>query len=158
MLVNAPYIDEEYWKVNKKRLIEVFIKKLEQVIPDLSSHIIFKDAATPPTLYRWTRNYKGAAYGWAGIPSQLAVTGFTQKTGIDNLYLTGHWITLVQGIGGVAYLGCDTSKNILNEITNSMNLFAMSWLITGNNLFGYYHFWFYYMEKQNYIAYGFSLI
>jgi prolycopene isomerase len=96
----------------------VFIKKVEQIMPDLSSHIVFKDAATPHTLYKWTLNHKGAAYGWAGIPSQLAITGFTQKTSIENLYLTGHWTTLVQGVGGVAYLGRDTSKKILNKEIN----------------------------------------
>ena len=79
------------------------------------SDIIFKDAATPDTLYKWTLNHKGAAYGWAGIPSQLAITGFTQKTAIENLFLTGHWATLAQGISGVVYLGRDTSYKILNK-------------------------------------------
>ena len=115
MLVNVPSKDEQYWKINKKRLTDVFIKKIERVIPNLSSYIVFKDAATPNTLYKWTLNYKGAAYGWAGIPSQLGITGFTQRTSIENLYLTGHWTTLVQGIGGVAYLGRDTAKRILSK-------------------------------------------
>jgi len=115
MFVNVPFKNEKYWKTNKKRLIDVFIRKIEQVVPDVSSHIIFKDAATPNTLYKWTLNYKGAAYGWAWIPSQFAVTGFTQRTSIENLYLTGHWATLVQGVGGVAYLGRDTSKRILSK-------------------------------------------
>ncbi|MEW6408778.1 MAG: NAD(P)/FAD-dependent oxidoreductase [Nitrospirota bacterium] len=118
MIVNAPFKDKEYWKVNKKRLINVFIKKVERVFPNLSSHIVFKDAATPNTLYKWTLNYRGAAYGWAGIPSQFAVTGFTQRTNFENLYLTGHWTTLVQGVAGVAYLGRDTSKKILNKEIN----------------------------------------
>jgi prolycopene isomerase len=115
MLVNAPFKDKGYWKANKKRLIDVFIKKVEQIIPNLSSYLVFKDAATPNTLYKWTLNYKGAAYGWAGMPSQLAITGFTQKTNIENLYLTGHWTTLAQGVSGAAYLGRDTSKKILNK-------------------------------------------
>ena len=115
MFVNVPFKNEKYWKTNKKRLIDVFIRKIEQVVPDVSSHIIFKDAATPNTLYKWTLNYKGAAYGWAWIPSQFAVTGLTQRTSIENLYLTGHWATLVQGVGGVAYLGRDTSKRILSK-------------------------------------------
>jgi phytoene dehydrogenase-like protein len=114
MFVNVPFKNEEYWKTNKKRLIDVFIRKLEHVIPNLSSHIVFKDAATPNTLYKWTLNYKGAAYGWAWIPSQFAIRNFTQKTSIENLYLTGHWTTLAQGVAGVAYLGRDISKKILN--------------------------------------------
>ncbi len=116
-LIFAPFKDENYWKYNKKRLIDTFIKKVEKIIPNLSSHIVFKDAATPNTLYKWTLNYKGASYGWAGMPSQLAVTGFTQRTSIENLYLTGHWTTLVQGVSGVAYLGRDTAKKILNKET-----------------------------------------
>jgi prolycopene isomerase len=119
MLVFAPFNDKDYWKNNKKRLIDVFIKKIEQIMPNLSPQIVYKDAATPQTLFRRTMNYKGASYGWAGIPSQLAVTGFTQKTNFENLYLTGHWTTLVQGVGGVAYLGRNTSKRILSKENRS---------------------------------------
>ncbi len=115
MLVNCPFKDKEYWRINKKRLIEVFIRKVENIVPNLSSYILYKDAATPSTLYKWTLNYKGAAYGWAGIPPQLAVEGFTQRTNLKNLYLTGHWTTLTQGVSGVAYLGRDLSKKILNK-------------------------------------------
>jgi prolycopene isomerase len=115
LFVNVPFKNEEYWKANKRRLIDVFIKKMEHIIPNLSSNILFKDAATPNTLYKWTLNYKGAAYGWAKTPSQFAVTGLTQTTSIKNLYLTGHWTTLYQGVGGVAYLGRDTSKKILKK-------------------------------------------
>ncbi|MBI4981843.1 MAG: NAD(P)/FAD-dependent oxidoreductase [Candidatus Omnitrophica bacterium] len=115
MLVTSAFENPEYWKENKKKLINLFIKKIEQVIPELSQNIIFKDAATPNTLYKWTLNYRGAAYGWAGTPSQFAIPGLSQSTPIKNLYLTGHWTTLVQGIPGVVYLGRDTAKIILNR-------------------------------------------
>ncbi|MBI4707845.1 MAG: NAD(P)/FAD-dependent oxidoreductase [Candidatus Omnitrophica bacterium] len=115
MLVTSSFESPEYWAENKNRLIDVFIKKIEQVIPDLSKHVLFKDAATPNTLYKWTLNYRGAAYGWAGVPSQFAVPGLSQSTPIKNLYLTGHWTTLVQGIPGVVYLGRDTATIILNR-------------------------------------------
>ncbi len=119
MLVNAPFKDKNYWKNNKKRLTDVFIKKMEQIMPNLLSSIVFQDAATPETLYKRTFNYKGAAYGWAGLPSQIAVEGFTQRTDFENLYFSGHWTTLVQGVGGVAYLGRDTSRKILNKENRS---------------------------------------
>lgn len=113
MFINVPSKNEEYWKANKKRFIDVFIKKMEQVIPNLSSHIMFKDAATPNTLYKWTLNYKGAAFGWAWTPSQFAIKGLSQTTPISNLYLTGHWTTIAQGISGVTYLGRGTANLIL---------------------------------------------
>lgn len=115
MFVNVPFKSKEYWETNKKRLIDVFIKKMEHLIPDLSSHIIFKDAATPNTLYKWSLNYNGAAYGWAWTPAQVGTAGLAQKTCIKNLYFTGHWTTLAHGVAGVAYLGRDVSKKILED-------------------------------------------
>ncbi|MDD5617936.1 MAG: NAD(P)/FAD-dependent oxidoreductase [Candidatus Omnitrophica bacterium] len=120
MLVNAPFNDEAYWSTNRTKLGEFFTKKIEKLIPDLSKNIIFKNSATPITLYRQTSNYKGAAYGWACIPSQFVVGDFARTTLIKNLYLTGHWATLAQGISGVAYLGRDTAKLIYDKIKNNL--------------------------------------
>jgi prolycopene isomerase len=115
MLVNASFNTEKFWRDNKNRLTDLFIKKIEKIIPDLSKYVALKISATPHTLYKYTFNYKGAAYGWAGTSSQFAVSEFTQKTYIKNLYLTGHWTTLGQGISGVSYLGRSTAKMILNK-------------------------------------------
>jgi len=115
MLVTSSYGNDGYWNLNRKKTEDVFIKKIEKIIPGLSDHIILKSSATPKTLNNWTSNYRGAAYGWAGIPSQFAIPGFSQSTSIKDLYLTGHWTTLVQGVPGVAYLGRDTAKIIINK-------------------------------------------
>ncbi|MBI4706349.1 MAG: hypothetical protein HY761_00260 [Candidatus Omnitrophica bacterium] len=115
MLVNAPFKDSDFWRENKQRLIDNFIEKIKFVIPDIRERIVFKDAATPATLYRWTLNYHGSAYGWEGAPSQFLVNSFSQNTFIEGLYLTGHWATLVQGISGVTRLGRDTARIIINK-------------------------------------------
>lgn len=115
MLINSPFRDIGYWEENKKSLIEEFVKKMEKVIPDLSRHVILKDAATPSTLYKWTLNHKGAAYGWESTPSQFAIPYLSQVGYIKNLYFTGHWTTLAQGIPGVAYLGNSTARLILTK-------------------------------------------
>lgn len=115
MLVFAPFNNSDYWKDNKERLIDLFVEKIDRAVPGFSSNVVYKDAATPNTLYKWTLNHEGASYGWAGTPSQLAVSGFTQKTDFENLFLTGHWTTLVQGVGGVAYLGRETSRKIIKR-------------------------------------------
>jgi phytoene dehydrogenase-like protein len=115
MLINVPFKDENYWNTNKERITNLFIKKMENFIPNLSSHSIYKDSATPYTLYKRTLNYQGAAFGWARTPSQFAVTGLTQVTSINNLYLTGHWTTVAQGISGVSYMGRSTANLILEK-------------------------------------------
>ena len=115
--INAPFRNKRFWDNNKARLLESFINKIDQsVIHGLKKYIAFKDAATPYTLYNYTLNYKGAAYGWASFPSQLFTPELRQKTPINGLYLTGHWTTQTQGIPGVAYLGMQTAKLIQRKV------------------------------------------
>ena len=117
--VITSFKSKRYWDSNKEILLESFIKRIEEhAIPDLSRHIIYKEAATPYTLYRYTGNYRGAAYGWASLPSQLFTPELRQATSIHGLYLTGHWTTQTQGIPGVAYIGSDTAKVILRKEQN----------------------------------------
>ncbi|NOZ24578.1 MAG: NAD(P)/FAD-dependent oxidoreductase [Nitrospirae bacterium] len=113
---NAPFRDKGFWRNNKQTIINNFIKKIEDVlVPGLSSRIVYKDAATPYTMYRYTLNYKGAAYGWATFPSQLFTPELRMMTPIKGLFLAGHWTTHTQGIPGVAYLGYDVAKLILKK-------------------------------------------
>jgi prolycopene isomerase len=115
-IIPAPYKNKKYWTNNKHKFLESFIDRIEKYsIPDLSKHIIHKEAATPYTLYRYTLNHKGASYGWAGTLSQLAVPDFRKPSFIQGFYLTGHWTTLGTGISGVVYVGHDTAKKILRK-------------------------------------------
>jgi prolycopene isomerase len=115
-IIPAPYKNKRYWINNKHKFLESFIDRIEKYsIPDLSKHIIHKEAATPYTLYRYTLNYKGASFGWAGTPSQLAVPNLRNHAFIHSLFLTGHWTTLGTGVSGVAYVGYDTAKIILRK-------------------------------------------
>ena len=114
--MNAAYGDDAYWKKHKKEMIDSLICTIEQkVYPGLSGAILFKDAATPLTLQRYTSNYRGASYGWAGIASQFALPDLRKPSFMQNLYLTGHWSTLGVGISGTAYVGYDTAKIILRK-------------------------------------------
>lgn len=107
---------KSYWSTNKQQIAESFIQRLEQnSIPHLSHHITYKEAATPYTLYRYTKNYRGASFGWAGLPTQLAVEGFKRAMGVHGLYLAGHWTTHGLGISGVAYIGRDIAKIIVRR-------------------------------------------
>lgn len=115
-LMNTPFKNKYYWIKNKEKLSESLIKRIDaDAFHGLSKHIRYKDAATPYTLYRYTSNYKGAAFGWACSLSQLALTDFRKPSFIQSLYLTGHWTTKGLGIPGVAYIGYDTAKMILKK-------------------------------------------
>ncbi len=114
--VNAPYRTWQYWEKNKYRLLDGLIKKIEQHIPNLSNHMIYKEAATPHTMQRYTLNYRGAAYGWASMPSQLFTPELKTRM-IKGLHLCGHWTSQTQGVPGVAYLGYETARLILKKET-----------------------------------------
>lgn len=115
-IIPTAFKNRIFWNNNKSRFLEILIKKIEEsAIPDLSRHIVYKEAATPYTLYRYTLNYKGASYGWASTPSQLAVPELRTPPFIRGLYLASHWSTLGLGIPGVLYIGYDTSKLILKK-------------------------------------------
>jgi phytoene dehydrogenase-like protein len=104
-----------FWEQNKKIIAEDFLGRLEKIIPNLRKHVVYFDAATPYTQYRYTLNNNGANYGWAPSNVQLFDPDFRQKTFIRGLYLTGHWTAQTHGIPGVAYLGYNTSNLILRQ-------------------------------------------
>jgi len=115
-IIPAPFKSKRFWDNNKDVFANAFIHRIEKYsIPHLSEHIIYKDSATPHTLYRYTLNYRGASFGWEGTPSQLALSGFSKPSFVEGLYLTGHWTTLGIGISGVVYVGYDTAKKILRR-------------------------------------------
>jgi phytoene dehydrogenase-like protein len=115
-MVLAPFRNTRYWINNKDKLLEAFIKKIEEhTTPELSKYIVYKDAATPYTLFRYTLNYKGACYGWESILSQFADPDFIKPPICQNLYLTGHWTTRGLGVAGVTYIGYNTASLIIKK-------------------------------------------
>lgn len=112
--MNLSFKNKKYWSNYKEQLLESFITRIEMdAIPELSKYILYKEAATPITLNRYTLNYKGSAFGWAGTPTQLAVPGLRKPPFVQGLYLTGHWITQGFGISGVVQVGYDTAQIFL---------------------------------------------
>jgi prolycopene isomerase len=115
-IVMASYETDEYWKHNKLKMQDALLSRLEAgSFPGLSQHVRYKDSATPHTLCRYTANYQGASFGWAGTPSQFAVPHLRKPSFIQGLYLVGHWTTLGVGISGSAYVGQDTAKILLRK-------------------------------------------
>jgi Phytoene dehydrogenase and related proteins len=83
ILVSVPFMNEKFWEINTNRIAERVLGVVSRVIPEIDGNIISKTIATPVTYKKFTSNRDGAAYGWAGIPSQVTKQVLTPKTNVQ---------------------------------------------------------------------------
>ena len=109
------YDDIEDWAAYKDKMKKLTINYLENFLPDIQNHIEVVDAATPKTLYRYTLNSKGAAYGGAVTVDQTWSNRLPHTTPFKNLFLAGHWTNPGPGICAVVSSGWRVANMILNN-------------------------------------------
>lgn len=90
-------LNRDIWEEKKELFSEILIEKVASILEDFKNSIEVKEIATPYTFFSYTFNQKGAMFGWAAIPRQVNRSVFPPLTSIENLLLTGHWVT--NGIG-----------------------------------------------------------
>lgn len=125
IMTQFPYNYMDHWKREmdgtrgkeyaelKEALADKLIDAVEEIIPQLSKHIVYRDIATPLTFERYTLNSEGAFYGW--FPAPGAKTR-SQKTPIKNLYQAGHWTFPGGAIFAVALSGRNAGQLVLKDM------------------------------------------
>jgi phytoene dehydrogenase-like protein len=91
----------------KEKFMEQLIDTAAQLLPDLRSHILYKEAATPATFLRYTSSYQGAIYG----PKLGQTLPF--KSPIRNLYLVGSGTFPGAGVEAVVISALIAANDIL---------------------------------------------
>ncbi|MBN1972713.1 MAG: NAD(P)/FAD-dependent oxidoreductase [Sedimentisphaerales bacterium] len=94
---------KEKYKQLKEKASQALIKKAEEVIPDLSHHIEFQDAATPLTYERYTNNSDGATSAWSWNPKKKffqKIMSLNVDTPVRNLYIGSCWANQMGGVPG----------------------------------------------------------
>jgi|GEM_PF-205468 len=102
--------EEKGYAARKKSKGDALIAQAEQVIPDLSAHIVYRQDASPATFARYAWSTNGAIYatlidGWKPSP----------KTPVQGLYLTGSCISARPGVGDAVYSGMLTCDVLLRH-------------------------------------------
>jgi all-trans-retinol 13,14-reductase len=98
----------------KKRLADQLIANAEAaLLPGLREAIEVQDAATPLTNLRYTRNTRGAIYGWDQTVNNSGSTRVGHATPIKNLYLAGAWSRPGHGYGAVIPSGLECFAEIM---------------------------------------------
>jgi phytoene dehydrogenase-like protein len=103
------------WQEKKMAFEKGILSNLKKRYPALGDKIVYQESASPATFYRYSRNSRGAAYGWALTPNQHGRFRLYNRTPIRNLYLTGHWSGLGTGIPSVIHSGFFTAVKIMRK-------------------------------------------
>jgi phytoene dehydrogenase-like protein len=95
---------DDYRKA-RNRIVEALIRQLDYRFPGLAAKVDFADLATPVTYENETGNYKGSYEGWLPTPESLMVSNPQTVPGLDNLFLSGHWVSAGGGMPPAAFTG-----------------------------------------------------
>ncbi len=104
------------YQKEKDRVTQTLIDRAEaKVIPGLKSMIEVKDAATPLTNVRYTRNPEGAIVGYEPSINNFGMTRIKNRTPVKGLYLAGHWGNPGGGFVAVMRSGQNTFKMMMED-------------------------------------------
>lgn len=111
----APYDIGAPWSEVKERYTDELLAEFEPSFPGLREGLTFVQSGTPVTLERYTRNYRGATYGWELIPAQIGAKRLSHAGPIDGLYLSGHWTEEGPASFRVILSGINTARLVLAD-------------------------------------------
>jgi all-trans-retinol 13,14-reductase len=107
---------KQEYRARKKAMADRLIDEAEKrVLPGIRDAIEVIEIGTPLTNVRYTRNYRGAVYGWDQTLNNTGRTRVGHKTPIKNLYLAGAWSTPGHGYGAVIPSGLSCFGEIMKE-------------------------------------------
>jgi phytoene dehydrogenase-like protein len=96
----------------KAQLGDQMIAAAENVIPNLSRHVVFRTVGTPVTNDFYCMTPFGATYGTRKTPWQLGPFSFSTRTSVPGLFQCGA-STLSHGVAGAAMSGLSAAKGVL---------------------------------------------
>ena len=100
----------------KARWANILIRRAEEkVIHGLSSMIEIKEAATPLTNWRFTRNVEGAIYGFEQSMNNALIDRIDNRTPLRGLYLASAWSYPGGGFSGVLLGGQLTFRKMMED-------------------------------------------
>jgi len=102
-------LDRDAYKARKQAVKERLMAKLLRRFPQLASHIVVAELATPRTMWRYTRNHAGAVYGLAQRPAQAGRKRLSNRTPVPGLFLTGAWTWAGGGYEGALMSGLQSA-------------------------------------------------
>lgn len=99
----------------KKEITEQLITRVELMAPNIRQHIVFADAATPITHWRYTGNAGGTMMGTKPNKKNMQSKVAKYKTDVKKLLIGGHWAELGGGVPIAAKAAVNAALLILKD-------------------------------------------
>jgi len=97
--------DAKRYRLEKNRVAEELLARLEKHYPGLTAAVEMTDVATPYTIWRYTRNHRGAYMGWLPTPRALSARFARTVPGLGGFYMAGQWVMPGGGVVPSLYSG-----------------------------------------------------
>lgn len=111
---NQPGGDRDWaYQQLKERLMGGMLARLDEQIPGISEHVVFKDLGTPITNQHYINATDGNLYGTDKTVWQVGPFAFNVKTEFEGLWLCGA-STLSHGVAGATASGLAVARQILD--------------------------------------------
>lgn len=108
--------DRTTYKKQKEDLTNILIERLDAMFPGVKDHIVVTELGTPRTMERYTKNPKGAVYGYDQTVNQSGKNRLSPITPVDNFLLAGAWVTPGGGYEGSISSGMTVAQHIHNTL------------------------------------------
>lgn len=102
-------------KLRKDEFGRTLLRRVEQLIPGLADHAEFVSVATPFTMWRYTLNEEGAAYGFEQTPQRYDLIEKLRAGLPKGLHLCGHWTDWGGGVVAATCSGFEEARRILTK-------------------------------------------
>ncbi|HEV2861180.1 MAG TPA: FAD-dependent oxidoreductase [Pyrinomonadaceae bacterium] len=97
------HTDEAEHETADQRALEELWGRMHAALPELGDGVEVIETATPRTFYERTRRRLGLVGGTPRTPDALGPQGFTHRTPIPNLYMTGDTVFPGNGLAAVTH-------------------------------------------------------
>ena len=97
----------------KAKLTEMIYRRMDEVVPGISEHLVFSSLGTPLSNSHYLRATRGNLYGTAKRWNQIGPWSYPVETEITGLFMCGA-STVAHGVSGATESGLSAAKKIAN--------------------------------------------
>lgn len=110
-MTNWDQLDPGEYKKEKEKVAQIFLDRLEKLLPGFKAEIEYYEVATAKTIERYTSNPVGTPYGFAQLPGQAGVYRMAStRVPVKNLQFASAWGFPGGGFTGAILSGLSAAK------------------------------------------------